>query len=313
MPIPLKNIFCRRIEKQFERSIQDCGIKPGDKLLVAVSGGLDSTVLAFLCHQINLDFDLIHMNYGLRGAASDGDEQFCHTLSQNMNRPFHLRNVKTEISQTTPNLQSVARELRYNWFNEILTQYNSRYILTGHHLDDHAETLIHQFIRGGGPDTLTGFFHGRIHVARPLKIFRRPEILQYAQLAGLEWREDESNAQDHYTRNRIRHSILPLLKEYNSGLEQSLIERAKAVNGVIEYAQHSIARELKERVIAENDLAWVDTKWLRDCPYQLFFLRSWLIPSGFSDGDIKATLQLLNKKRGELRVGSRILRLTDVA
>ncbi|MFM7106608.1 MAG: tRNA lysidine(34) synthetase TilS [Flavobacteriales bacterium] len=310
MPIPLKNIVSRPIEKLFEHSVLDCGINPSDKLLVAVSGGLDSTVLAHLCQQINLDFHLIHMNYGLRGAESDGDEFFCYELSKKLNRPFHHRNVKNEISESTPNLQAVARELRYNWFGELLTEYNSKWVLTGHHFDDHAETLIHQFIRGGGPNTLTGFYHSRLNVARPLMNFRRSEILQYAQVSRIEWREDQSNFHNDYTRNKIRHSLLPVLKEYNNGLENSLIQRAKAVHDIIEYAKLSIQRELGERLMVKESMVSVDVKWLRCCSYQELFIRSWCNNAGITDCDTDAVMQLLTKERGELKVGEKIFRLT---
>ena len=306
----MKNIGSSPIEKLFERSVLDCGIKPGDKLLVAVSGGLDSTVLAHLCHQMNLDFHLIHMNYGLRADESDADELFCHELSKKLNRPFHQRNVKNCISVTTPNLQSVARELRYSWFCELLTESNSKWVLTGHHFDDHAETLIHQFIRGGGPNTLTGFFHSRLHVARPLMNFHRSDILHYAQLRRIEWREDKSNSQNDYTRNKIRHTLLPVLKEYNNGLEKSLIQRAKAMHGIIEYAELSIQRELSERLIVNENMVSVDVKWLRCCSYKELFIRCWFNNAGITDGDIDSVMQLLMKERGELKMGEKIFRLT---
>jgi tRNA(Ile)-lysidine synthase len=311
MPFPLKNTVFQKIENQFDRNIRNYGITSSDKLLVAVSGGLDSTVLAHLCQKLNLDFHLVHMNYGLRGAASDGDEGFCRELSKKMNRPFHSSDTKKDLSTSTPNLQSLARELRYSWFTELVSEHHAKWVLTGHHFDDHAETLIHQFLRGGGPDTLTGFFHGRGFVARPLMGFRRSDILQYALSQSIEWREDESNSHDRYTRNKIRHSLLPALREYNSGLEPSLIKRAWAVHGVIEYAQHAIQQELNNRLVAENGVVTVDAVWLRQCFYQEFFLRVWLSPYGFTAGNLDATIRLLKKRRGELRVREKILRLTD--
>ena len=307
----MKKNVCALVENQFEHSIQDYGVSPDDLLLVAVSAGLDSTVLAHLCSRLNLNFHLVHMNYGLRGEASDADEFFCRALSKKLSRPFHSRDAKNEISLTTPNLQSVARDLRYDWFNKLLAEHHAQWVLTGHHFNDHVETLIHQFLRGGGPDTLTGFFHSRHSVLRPLIGLRKSEILGYAQLQNIEWREDESNAYDHYTRNKIRLSLLPRLKEYNNGLEQSLIDRARALHDVLGFARHAMQRELNERVIIEEGVARIDLIWFRQLPYQELFLRSWLIPVGFSEGDIKSAMQLLHKQRGELRVGKQVLRLSD--
>jgi len=310
MSIPLKNSLCKQIEKQFERSLQDYGIQVDEKILVAVSGGLDSTVLAHLCKHFNLNFHLIHMNYGLRGEASDQDAQFCHELAKKMNSTFICSDVKKSISAKVSNLQSVARELRYTWFENLLAEYNSRWVLTGHHLDDHAETLIHQFIRGGGPDTLTGFFHGRKNVARPLMMLRRSDILQYAKIKGIDWREDESNSIDHYTRNRIRHSLLPTLKEYNNGIAQSIIKRAKTINNIIEYAADSMQRELNDKLKIQNGFFSVDASWLRSCKYKELFIYTWCSNAGVSHCDIDAVLTLLKRRRGELSIGSMIFRLT---
>lgn len=311
MSIPLKDVYCRKIEKQFSRNVQDCGILNSELVFVAVSGGMDSTVLAFLCETTGLNFNLLHVNYGLRADASDGDALFCRELANKLNCNFLMRDFSNDISASTANLQSVARELRYSWFAEVLSEYNSRWILTGHHRDDHAETLVHQFIRGGGPDTLTGFFHSREFVKRPLRNFTREEISKYAALKQIVWREDESNSLNKYTRNRIRHSLMPKLKEYNSGIEDALIHRAQAIHHIIQYSEQAIQKELQERIVFEGNTESVDADWIRKCSYQEFFMRSWLSSKQVTRGEIYSALQLLQKPRGELIVRDRMLRLEN--
>ena len=309
MPLSVRNSICRKIEREFASQLKSRGIFPGDALLVAVSAGIDSTVLAHLSHNYSPNIHFAHVNYGLRSGASVADEIFCRSLAERYHGRFHCYQVTHEIKKDTANLQAVARELRYTWFEAIVEENDLRGILTGHHFDDHVETITHQFLRGGGPDTLTGFFNARKHVIRPLMGICKDDIRQYADAIGIAWRDDESNASEDYTRNRIRHKLLPALREYNKGLDQSIIHRAKALHQIIDFAEMSMNETVQTQLRIVGDVVSVDGNWLHSFPHRELFMRTWLKPLGITEGDLDSALRLLTKNRGELILnGGRLLR-----
>ncbi len=187
------------------------------KLLIAISGGLDSVVLTHLCHQLKLDIALAHCNFNLRGKESDDDEQFVIDLADTMNLEVFVQNFDTDNYAKSNKLstQMAARELRYDWFNELAEQLQFDYILTAHHADDNLETFLINLSRGTGLDGLIGIPERNNKVVRPLLKFSREDIENYARSNQLKWREDTSNASDKYLRNALRHHVIPKLKELN--------------------------------------------------------------------------------------------------
>ena len=182
---------------------------------MACSGGIDSVVLAHLCYGMELDFTLVHCNFKLRGAASDGDEHFVKQLAVTLKKPFLSRSFDTAAYMKDKNvsLQMAARELRYAWFNELLEQKNTSTLVTAHHADDNLETFIINLSRGTGIQGLTGIPAQTRTISRPLLPFSREQIKEYAVSEGIDWREDSSNRETKYLRNKIRHEILPGLKK----------------------------------------------------------------------------------------------------
>lgn len=190
------------------------------KLLIAISGGLDSVVLTQLFATLNFDISLAHCNFNLRGVESDTDEQFVIKLAKELditcyNTSFDTNRIAKENKEST---QIAARKLRYTWFQEIIETHNFDYILTGHHADDNLETFLINLTRGSGLDGFTGIPEINGNIVRPLLRFSRAEISAFAKENKLAWREDQSNASTKYIRNKIRHKILPVLKEINPSL-----------------------------------------------------------------------------------------------
>lgn len=210
------------IEKAFENIIQTQSLKD-KKLILAISGGKDSVVLAHLCYSYQLNFIMAHCNFQLRGEASDGDESFCNNLAIKYGRNYFQKQFNTtEIAaQRGISIQMAARDLRYDWLEKIRSIHNADYILTGHHLNDQIETFLINFTRGTGLKGLTGipFING--FVMRPLLGITREEINQYIDKNDLKWREDASNESDKYIRNQIRHHVIPVLKSINPSFEQN--------------------------------------------------------------------------------------------
>ncbi len=189
----------------------------GKKLLLAVSGGIDSIILLELFHQLKYKIAVLHCNFSLRGLESDGDEAFVKAFCYDKKIPVFIQNFDTKqfAIDYKLSIQVAARKLRYDWFYEQLNEHNFDFILTAHHLDDNLETFIINLSRGTGLDGLTGIPSQNDKIIRPLLPFSREEIENYANENGIQWREDSSNASDNYLRNKIRHGIVPILKEIN--------------------------------------------------------------------------------------------------
>ncbi len=187
------------------------------KLLVAISGGIDSVVLAHLCHQLELDFSLAHCNFKLRYADSDKDAVFVKNLAEHLQVQAHSIEFDTLLYSEEKSLstQMAARELRYKWFEKLCTDNTYDYILTAHHTNDNIETVIINLTRGASLHGLTGIPEINSNIIRPLLPFTREEIEQFTITQNITWREDESNQSTKYVRNKIRHKVVPVLEELN--------------------------------------------------------------------------------------------------
>ncbi|MGB7784723.1 MAG: tRNA lysidine(34) synthetase TilS [Salinimicrobium sp.] len=193
------------------------------KILVAVSGGVDSVVLTHLCRQSNLDFSMAHCNFHLRKEESDGDELFVTELADALEVEVFIESFETEAyaREKKISVQMAARELRYQWFESLKETLGFDYVLTAHHANDNLETVLINFVRGTGLDGLTGIPPTNGYIIRPLLPFSREEIEDYARNTHLKWREDSSNASTKYLRNKIRHELIPKMQEINPQLLES--------------------------------------------------------------------------------------------
>lgn len=205
----------------------------GAKVLVAVSGGIDSIVLTHLCHEMKLDIALAHCNFNLRGNDSSEDEQFVHNLGKQLKKEVHVQHFKTEkyAKKQKLSIQMAARELRYQWFTTLCNTSGYEYILTAHHADDNLETFIINLSRGTGLDGLTGIPPVNGKVIRPLLSFSRKEILTFAEENKIEWREDKSNLETKYLRNKIRLEVSPVLKELHPTFLQNFMNTQEYLSG----------------------------------------------------------------------------------
>ncbi|MFD2828106.1 tRNA lysidine(34) synthetase TilS [Leeuwenhoekiella polynyae] len=185
------------------------------RVLLAVSGGIDSVVLAHLFSKSDWDFEIAHCNFSLRGKESDADAVFVEQLAANLNVRFHIQKFDTEAFAKAEKVstQMAARELRYTWFEEVCKESQLNYVVTAHHAKDDLETFLINLSRGSGIEGLTGMDAQGDFVVRPLLPFSREEIAKYAQDHNIKWREDSSNNSDKYLRNHLRHHAIPALEE----------------------------------------------------------------------------------------------------
>lgn len=195
----------------------------GKSILLAISGGIDSVVLGFLCQHIGLNFALAHCNFSLRGTESEEDEFFVKNLAKKWGREFFIKKFETAkiAAEKKCSIQVTARELRYEWFQKLVKERKFDYIFTAHQADDNLETYLINTIRGTGLEGLTGIPEINGIIVRPLLPFSRMEIESYAKANGIFWREDSSNASSKYLRNKIRHEVIPVLKTENPFLLRS--------------------------------------------------------------------------------------------
>ncbi|HET8810778.1 MAG TPA: tRNA lysidine(34) synthetase TilS [Flavobacteriaceae bacterium] len=187
---------------------------------MAISGGIDSVVLAHLCKKASLDFSLAHCNFNLRGKESDEDTVFLEELSKKLGVPLFVEvfDTKKFAEENKLSIQVAARELRYDWFQKLSQTLGFDYVLTAHHANDNLETFLINTLRGTGLEGLTGIPEQNGNILRPLLPFSRKEIEAFAKTEKITWREDSSNASDKYLRNKIRHQIVPILEEENPQL-----------------------------------------------------------------------------------------------
>lgn len=226
------------------------------KLLIAVSGGIDSVVLTHLLHQLNFDISLAHCNFQLRGKESDLDEKFTENLSQKTcNQIFTIKFNTEEFAKNNKlSTQIAARELRYNWFQEITEKHDFDFVLTAHHADDNIETFLINLTRGSGLNGFTGIPKVNGNIARPLLAFSREEILKYATENDIKWREDASNSSTKYIRNKIRHQVIPILKEINPNLLETFAKTSRNLRESEQIIEDRITEISEEVINSENGI-----------------------------------------------------------
>jgi tRNA(Ile)-lysidine synthase len=203
-----------------------------DKLLVTVSGGIDSVVLCHLLRAYEARFLIAHCNFGLRDKESDEDELFVEELAEEMEVNIHIKkfDTKSHAKKSGISTQMAARELRYQWFFELAKEKGYRYVVTAHHQNDLVETVLLNLIRGTGIAGLHGIKAKSENIIRPLLFASKEEILLYAKENKLSWREDSSNESSKYQRNLIRLEVIPLLKKINPNLENTFLQYRRVQN-----------------------------------------------------------------------------------
>ena len=220
-------------------------------LLVAISGGIDSVVLTHLFHRLKFTISLAHCNFSLRGKESNEDEKFVKNLGEKLQIPTYSIKFDTEAYATEKGIstQMAARDLRYDWFQKIAKENNIDYIITGHQKDDVLETFLINLTRGTGLDGLTGIPEIQGNIARPFMIFSRNEIMVYATKKKIAWREDRTNSSIRYVRNKIRHKVVPVLKELNPNLLDTFyntLENLKGSQQIVKDRIHNVKEKITE-------------------------------------------------------------------
>lgn len=257
------------------------------KTLLAVSGGVDSMVLLHLYFALKLDFAVAHCNFQLRGTESDLDEKLVADFCIKNNIPFFVERFDTMqiVEARKLSIQIAARELRYNWFKQICIDQNYQFIATAHHLDDQAETFLINFTRGTGIDGLVGIPEKNENIIRPLLSFSREDILKYAIENEIAWREDQSNASTKYLRNKMRHLVLPVLKEENAEFLKSFQNTLNHLKQTQLLANDAVAFFEKDCVKMIDDQLEIDLEKTQNFNNNKIYLLQVLKRYGFTSAD----------------------------
>lgn len=279
------------INQDFEKFVQnemdsDC------KTLLAVSGGVDSMVMMDMFYRRGLPIAIAHCNFKLRGEESDKDTEMVKAYAESLSIPLFCQYFDTELyaQQNNLSIEMAARELRYQWFNELAEKHGYPQIAVAHHRDDSLETFVLNWARGTGIRGLTGIKAKNLNVVRPLLTISRAEVVAYAKDHKIPFRHDSSNDSDAYLRNIVRHKVLPNIDRINSqarnNMQQSidyLQQVEKVYDWAIEMAKKNVLSEVEGevRIMKELLLSFVS-------PEQLLY--ELLYPYGFHPRQIHKIL-----------------------
>lgn len=272
------------------------------RVLLALSGGVDSVVLAHLLNKLGVQFGVAHCNFKLRGQEADDDEQFVKALAHSWSVDFYVTSFNTaQVAKSQGvSIQMAARDLRYNWFEKIRKTHKYDFIATAHHKGDVAETVLFNLTKGTGLEGLHGINPRRGHVIRPLLFADRKEIELYAKSNAIDWREDHSNASVKYSRNKIRHQVIPVLEKINPKTINAIFSTSKRLKETELFLHHVLKNTFNLLVSYKEETAVIDIKTLIEIPGHVYVLNELLKKYGFNYTQAERISEALHGVSGKL-------------
>lgn len=273
--------------------VLDC---PSGKYILALSGGIDSMVLADLLLKSKTDFVLAHCNFHLRGEESDGDEQFVREFAERNGLTLYVKQFDTlgYAKDHSLSIEMAARELRYAWFEELRQELGCDKIAVAHHADDQLETFFINLLRGAGIRGLKGMRPVNGNIIRPLLDKSREEIHQYAIENGIKWREDHTNAETQFLRNKIRHELLPVIDSISKEGRASILKSISHLASENELYRELVDEKLFQIVKKDDEVQ--KTSHLSPLTPQLLF--EWLRDYGFNSDQVHFIYEAMNGQPG---------------
>ncbi len=276
-------------------------LMPGQKILLTVSGGIDSMVLAHLLVQLPLTVTVAHCNFGLRGAESDADETFVHDYAHKNRLNLLVKHFDTAgyAASNSLSIQVAARDLRYAWFEELITKEGFDAYATAHNFDDQVETFFINLLRGTGIAGLKGIKSRNGNCIRPLLFATRAQIVDYARQNNIAYREDSSNQKDDYLRNRLRHQVLPALRESSVKFESGFKSTFEILKQSHNFIEDEINRRRQLMTHTDGDYTLIRHSYLQQETHLEFVLFEILKPFGFNQSDIGDIIKSLDAMPGK--------------
>jgi tRNA(Ile)-lysidine synthase len=266
---------------------------PARHFILAISGGVDSVVLARLLATSKVSFSMAHCNFKLRGTASAKDEEFVKALAAQLGVQIVVESFATEsyASENGISIQMAARDLRYQWFEE-LTKATGSYLVTAHHANDLAETMLFNLTKGTGLAGLQGIPQLDEYRLRPLLWATKEEILAYAHKKKLSWREDKSNSNKKYARNRIRNEVIPQLEAINPAFIEAAQRTARRILDVTDLLDHLIDEQALKRW--EGGHLRINKQRLLELPGRVSLLYRIVSDYGFNFDQVEAMISSID-------------------
>jgi tRNA(Ile)-lysidine synthase len=287
---------------EFNKYIKDKGLaRKDDRILLAVSGGIDSMVMADLFLRSGYSIGIIHCNFSLRGQDSDRDEELVRKLAEKNNISFYSKKFNTSAyaEKKGISIQMAARELRYNWFEGIRRKKGYDYVAIAHNLNDNIETFIINLTRGTGIAGLTGIKPSFKGVIRPLLFATRDSIESYCRKHKIKYREDRSNSETKYVRNKIRHLVIPVLREINPSAEHSINQTAERLEDIYE-ALKAYLGDIRGEVSEENkEIAVFDISKLKAFIHNDSLLFELFRPYGITAATLTSLKKIISGNTGK--------------
>ncbi|RKR85284.1 tRNA(Ile)-lysidine synthase [Mucilaginibacter gracilis] len=289
--------------QQFKNFIEKHRLfEPGHSVLAAVSSGRDSVLLAHLLQQSGINFGIAHCNFQLRPAEALAEQAFANNLANSFGVAFHTTNFDTQsyAKQNGISTQMAARQLRYTWFEHIRNNFGYNCIAVAHHQNDSVETILLNLTRGTGIAGMHGILPKNGLIVRPMLFLNRNEIDNLVANNNLAYMEDSSNASVKYARNKIRHQVIPHLKELNPKLEETFDSNIKRFRELELLLQNKLNEIMPKVLIPHGDDFYIPIAAIEQLEPQRLLLFGLLNPFGFSEQVIEDMLSALNKHAGRV-------------
>lgn len=288
--------------KEFQAFVENNNIFEKDEvILLAISGGIDSMALCDLFQKSDYKFVVAHCNFHLRGEESNRDEEFVVSYCKKHNLKLHLKDFDTYgyMKDNGKSLEMAARELRYDWFYELLEENNYAYIATGHHGDDSIETFFINLLRGTGIAGLHGILQKVNRVIHPLLFTNRNAIIKYQKQNNLEFVEDSTNATTQYTRNRIRHELIPLFKEISPNFQKTILKEIDIFKETEEVFRTLINKAKEEIIEVENNIIKIPIAKIKTLKPINIYMFEFLTEYNFNQATINSIKDSLDETSGK--------------
>lgn len=307
-------ILIRKMKQRLNK-LQSIKNLKGKKIIVAVSGGSDSMVLAAILKDIAGTIVIAHCNFGLRGKESNGDEKLVANWAAEHNIDCRVRhfNMPEILEEQGGNLQKVARNLRYQWFEALRLELQFDLIATAHHKQDSVETMLINFFKGTGIAGMHGILPEQGKITRPLLPFTKEELQQYALNNNIPWREDSSNKKEDYTRNAIRHQLFPVLEKLFPSVLNNLAGNTERFAEVEQLYREAVSKHTSKLMEKRQQEWYIPILKLKKLPAQKTLLWEMLQQFGFSAPQLTDIVGLLEAESGRFVASSshRIIKSRD--
>jgi len=275
--------------------------KKDDQIVLAVSGGIDSMVMTELFNLAGLKFAIAHCNFGLRGKESDGDELFVKELAQKKMVRIFIKRFETEkySAEQKISIQMAARKLRVDWFEDLIKESGFSYYATAHQLDDQIETFFINLFRGTGISGLHGILPKQGNLIHPLLFAYRKEIEEFAKANNLDHREDSSNLKTDYTRNKIRHKLIPVIKEINPDYAEIISKNISRLRQSEDIYRQQVRNISDKVLIIDKEAIKISISKLLELQPVETYLFELISPFYFNYSDVQDIINSLDSTSGK--------------